>query len=249
MTIDAALTENVDTLQPAYARFPRRLRAVFIDWVIFVLVLVGTLIVAAAVGSDKLSRELGFAVAVLLLLYEPLLVWQTGSSVGHYLTNLRVVDNRTQGNPSFLRALARQIIKAVLGWHSFITMATTRRHQAVHDLLTGSTVQIRDPAKASTDHYVRESVVFSNPNMASRARRTMVTFAYLVALFVLLCVAVSGLILDGRVSRACAYQDRCSSSEGLLFDLVGLIWLASCVLVIVQGWRGRMPGCRPKRTA
>src|SRR5215467_9046337 len=86
----AALAEKADTRQPAYARFSRRLRAVFIDWIIFVVVVVGVLFIAVAIESDKFSRGLGVVVAVVLLLYEPLLVWRTGSSVGHYLTNLRV---------------------------------------------------------------------------------------------------------------------------------------------------------------
>ena len=246
MTVGGALTEKADTLQPAYARFSRRVRAVFIDWVILVLALVAALFVAVAVDSDKFSRELGFAVAALLLLYEPLLVWRTGSSVGHYLTNLRVVDNRTQGNVRFLKAIARQVIKTILGWYSFITMATTHRHQAVHDLLTGSTVQIRDLAKASSEDYVRERTVLSNRNLPSRAWRVMVILAYLLLLLVLMYVAVNGLILGGGLSGACVLHDRCSSSENLLLGFVGLIWFASFGLAIVQGWRGRLPGCRPK---
>jgi hypothetical protein len=38
----------------------------------------------------------------------------------------------------------------VLGVYSFVTMATTSRRQAVHDLLTQSTVQIRDRSKATS---------------------------------------------------------------------------------------------------
>ena len=73
----------------------------------------------------------------------------TGSTVGHYLCNLRVVDNKTGGNINFFKAVLRTLLKAVLGWLSFVTMATTRRHQAIHDLATNSTVQIRNAAQAS----------------------------------------------------------------------------------------------------
>jgi uncharacterized RDD family membrane protein YckC len=219
---------------------------VVIDWAIFVLILTGALLVAVAVDSNEFSRGLGFSVAVVLLLYEPLLVWRAGSSIGHYFTNLRVVDDRTQGNVSFLKAVARLLIKTTLGWYSFITMATTRRHQALHDFLTRSTVQIRDSAKASSDHYAFERIELSDPSMPSRARRTMIILAYLLLSLLLVFIALNGLVLGGGMSRACAFQNRCSSSEDLLFAAVSLIWITFCGLVIVQGWRGRMPGCRAK---
>lgn len=219
----------------------------FVDWVVFLLVMVGALFIAVAVESDRFSRQLGFAVAGLLLLYEPVLVWLTGSSVGHYLTNLRVVDHRTGGNVSFLKALARFVIKTLLGWYSLITMATTRRHQAVHDLLTGSTVQIRDTAKARSSHHAPERIELSNPGMPSRARRTMIILTYLLLLFAAALVAFYGLLVSSLLSPICSVQNRCSSGENLLSNLVILIWLACCGLVIVQGWRGRLPGCRAKR--
>jgi uncharacterized RDD family membrane protein YckC len=243
----AALTEKADTRKPAYARFSRRLRAVFIDWIIFIVVVSGALFIAVAIESDKFSRGLGVVVAVVLLLYEPLLVWRTGSSVGHYLTNLRVVDDRTKGNVSFLKALARLLIKTILGWWSFITMATTHRHQALHDLLTSSTVQIRDPAKARSNHYAFERTELSDSSMPSRAWRTTIILAYLLLSFVLVVVAVNGLIIGGGISRASVLQNRCSSSEDMLFTLISLIWIAFCGLVIVQGWRGRIPGCRARQ--
>jgi uncharacterized RDD family membrane protein YckC len=244
--VDTALADDVDALQPAYARFSRRLRALVIDGSILVFIAVGSLIIMDAVDSDAFSRMLGIAVVAVLLLYEPVMVSRTGSSVGHYLTNLRVVDDRTQGNVGFVKALARLVIKTVLGWYSFITMATTRRHQALHDLLTRSTVQIRDPAKASSDQYAHERSV-SDSSMPSVARRVLVILAYLLLSYVLLLIANTGLILIGGLSRRCTAGGYCTAGEELLRTLTGMMWLALCVLVIVQGWRGRMPGCRAKR--
>jgi hypothetical protein len=77
----------------------------------------------------------------------------------------------------------------------------------------------------------------------------MMILAYLLASLVVMFIAVNGLIICGGVSRACAFQDLCSSSESLLFTLVSLIWIACCGLVIVQGWRGRLPGCRAKQVS
>jgi uncharacterized RDD family membrane protein YckC len=86
---DASLTSA-----PRYARFSRRLRAMLLDWIITLAVIFGAVLVAATVGSDTLSRALGILVVVALLLYEPVLVSRMGGTLGHYLTNLRVVDER-----------------------------------------------------------------------------------------------------------------------------------------------------------
>src|SRR5215475_11775006 len=104
--VDNVLPNDVDVLQPAYARFSRRLRASLIDSLILILILVSSLVMMDAVQSDIFSRGLEIVVVAVFLFYEPLLVWKTGSSIGHYLTNLRVVDDRTRGNVSFPKALA-----------------------------------------------------------------------------------------------------------------------------------------------
>ena len=67
--------------------------------------------------------------------------------------NLRVADNRTQGNVSLHKALTRFVLKALLGVFSFLTMNFSRRHQALHDIVTNSSVRIRDAAKARPEHY------------------------------------------------------------------------------------------------
>ena len=135
------------------------------------------------------------------------MVARYGGTLGHRVVNLRVVNDATGGNPGFLRALARFVIKTALGILSFTTMALTRRHQAMHDSLTHTTVQVRDLSRARpTDYSVeREAEIEGLP---SRGRRLAVIAAYLVALFVVLA-AVSGLPPD-RVSTAFIVPPRCS---------------------------------------
>ena len=161
---------DVQALTPRYARFTRRLRGIMIDWVVAMILLFGALLVASSIRSDHFARTLGILVVLVLVLYEPILVSLTGGTLGHYFTNLRVVDERDQGNVSFLKALARFVLKGLLGWYSFIVMTATRRNQAIHDLLTRSTVQIRDPAKARPRDYITERTDFQGPDMPSRRR-------------------------------------------------------------------------------
>lgn len=147
-----SLTASVDTpdpqpavrATPLYSRLSKRLKAALIDPIIILSLLVAALFVTGSIGSDHVGRVLGVTFVAILLLYQPLAVSLTGNSVGHYRTKLRVVDNRTDGNISFMKAVVRAVIKDVLGVWSFVTMATASRHQSVHDLLTDSRVQVRD---------------------------------------------------------------------------------------------------------
>jgi hypothetical protein len=78
------------------------------------------------------------------------------ATLGHMAANIHVVDLRTGGKPTFLRALARSWLKAFAGLLAFAFMGTTRRHQALHDLAARTTVEITDPAKALPQHFVEE---------------------------------------------------------------------------------------------
>ncbi len=241
----SAVTTTGASSPPLYARFSRRLRGIVIDWVIAMVLLFGGVMAASVTGNSDLSRTLGYLVVVFLLLYEPLLVTFTGGTLGHWLTNLRVVDDRTGGNVSFPKALARLVIKGVLGWYSFVILAATRRNQAVHDLLTRSTVQIRDLARARPGQYVTERAQTAAGSMPSPLRRVVVTVLYAaLSLVVYLAMTVNVLKFVGAYSNRCLVSDFCSGGERML-DLVGgigvLLLLAG---VIAMGWKGRLPGAR-----
>lgn len=227
---------------PRYARFSRRFKAVLLDWMLAMAVLFGALAVASSMASDVLSRVLGVTVVVILLIYEPVLVWRAGGTLGHIWTNLRVVDDRG-GNLSFAKAFARFAVKSILGWYSFVVMAATRRNQAVHDLLTHSTVQIRDPAKAKSGQFITERRE-DDPTMPSRLRRTMVTVVYLAASVFLYFGVIAALVRAGALSRACVNHDICSGGDRIVDLAAAAAFLVSIAVVIGLGWRGRLLGAR-----
>jgi uncharacterized RDD family membrane protein YckC len=171
--------------------------------------------------------------------YEPVLVSFTGGTLGHYLANLRVVDERDGGNISFLKACARVVIKGLLGLYSFVILAATRRNQAIHDLLTRSTVQIRDPAKALPGQYITERSEPANPNMPSVLRRVVVICAYLLAMFI-----VDVIITFGVLSPRCINNNLCSASERVVSLAAAVALLAMTALIIALGWKGRLVGAR-----
>ncbi len=233
---------------PRYGRFLRRVQAAFIDAIVIMVAMFGAVFIAVAFNSDHLARTLGFSIAIGWLLYEPLLVALAGSTVGHYLCNLRVVDNRTGGNINFFKAVVRTVLKAVLGWLSFVTMAATRRHQAIHDLTTRSTVQIRNLAHASPHHYRAEQTDLAG--VPSRGRRLAVIGLYLIAVTAVYVLASPALESMGLLSTACFNDpDRCTRREDTVFALYSLCWIAAVALCIALGWRGRLIGARASRPA
>ncbi len=231
---------------PLYARFSRRVRGIVIDWIITLVVMFGALFVAITVDSNSFSRALGFTVIAAMLLYEPVLVSFTGGTLGHYFTNLRVVDERSGGNVSFLKACARLLIKSLLGWYSFVILAATRRNQAVHDLVTRSTVQIRDPAKARPGQYITERAVpaETSPTMPPRWRRILVILIYLLLLFIAFWAVLYVMAVTGMISARCMNTDFCPGAERIELLVVDIGLLVMMAVIIAQGWRGRLFGAR-----
>jgi RDD family len=225
-----------------YARFTRRVQGIMIDSIVVIVLIVCALSLAVAVQSDTLSRVLGFAIVAAALLYEPVLVSFTGSTLGHYVTNLRVVDDASGGNVSFLKACARLAIKSLLGWYSFVILAATRRNQAVHDLLTRSTVQIRDPAKARPAHYLVERSAALDRGMPSQSRRTGVIFAYLLVAIIGFVVIINVLVTTRALSLGCLNGNHCSGAETLIELIYGFALLALVAAIIALGWKGRLLG-------
>jgi uncharacterized RDD family membrane protein YckC len=229
---------------PRYARFSRRLRAMLFDWIIALIVIYGAVLLVASVGSDNFSRALGVLVIVALLLYEPILVSRIGGTLGHYFNNLRVVDEDNGGNISFLKACARVVIKGVLGLYSFVILAATRRNQAVHDLLTGSTVQMRDPIKALPGQYIIERAELAATDMPSLRRRLAVICGYLLLTAIVYLLIICGIIAAGVISDGCIDRNVCSAGERILSLNLGLTLLGASAACIALGWRGRLIGAR-----
>jgi uncharacterized RDD family membrane protein YckC len=210
-----------------------------LDVILISIAMAAVLLIAAASANDGVSRAAGFLFVAALLLYEPVLVSFTGGTLGHYFSNLRVVDDRG-GNVSFLKAVARMVIKGFLGWYSFVIMMATRRNQAIHDLATRSTVQIRDPAKALPGQYVTERIEPADRNMPSAWRRIVVVLAYLLLAYVLSFVVIVVL-----TSLSCIQNEAfCSAADKIINVVVSLVLLFLTALVVGFGWRGKLFGAR-----
>lgn len=222
-----------------YSRLPRRIQAAALDAAVVVGVLFAAIMVGAAIPSEAASRWVARLGMLNLLCYEPLLTAYAGGTLGHRMLNLRVVDERTGGNLPLRRALLRWAGKCMFGWLSFVSMAATRRHQALHDLLSASTVQVRDPARAEPIHYALERNESQERGGPGVLRRLFVSAAYAAALFVLV-----GLLSVAVASDACLMSYACSPGENALLDSLTLGWLCATVGLLYLGLRGRLFGAR-----
>jgi uncharacterized RDD family membrane protein YckC len=128
-----------------YARASVRVRAALTDSVLFGVSLLTLLLLFEALHlASTIAMPLFFAWVAAFVVYEPLLVSWRGATVGHLAYNLRVLDRRTGRPPTLPKAIARTFIKSLLGLVSFVAMSLTRRHQALHDLATGTVVEMAD---------------------------------------------------------------------------------------------------------
>jgi hypothetical protein len=229
---------------PRYARFGRRLKGMLIDWVVSLVLIFGTMFLVISIGDQTSSRVFGILAVAIVLLYEPVLVSLTGSTLGHYMTNLRVVDQVTSGNISFVKAVGRFVLKSLLGWYSFIAMMATRRNQAVHDWLTKSTVQMRDAGKALPHHFIVERTDLQHSGMPPAWRRLVVILGYLLVITFAVGLILELLLAVGTELTACTVN--CRSLEAVLSIAISLVWLAAIAVLVGLGWRGRLFGARKR---
>jgi hypothetical protein len=148
------------------------------------------------------------------------------------------------GNVNFLKAVARVLIKSLLGWYSFVAMAMTYRHQAVHDLMTSSTVQIRDLTKAQPHHFRGRRETILSPGMPSLVRRSAIIVAYLLSWFMLFSLAMASLPPVGLVSRQCIDGEPCSTMEFVVLTLLWVAWAGTSIWTAIAGWQSRLLGAR-----
>lgn len=238
-----ALPTVSDTTAPRYATFTRRARALVFDAAITSGAIVVLLFLSELTdGLPASGRVIGLLMLGVFLLYEPLFVASRGATIGHAAAGLTIVDDRTGTRPGFVKSFARYFVKMVLGLPSFVTMAISRRHQAVHDLLTRTTVQLSATAEDDALGFHLERAEESGIVTPPAWRRIVVIAAYLVAVFVIYGIVLSLVDPDG-----CARGRNCVGATRVIVEGVGLLWLTVSLGLIIAGWKGLLFGARYRR--
>jgi uncharacterized RDD family membrane protein YckC len=232
--------------RPRYGRLRRRIEAIAIDGMVFTVLLMGMIALFSAL--DITAQAARFAAPLGLLLYEPILVTWTGGTIGHRYRNLRVVDDRTGGNVSIGKSLLRFAIKIVLGLPSLITMFLTRRYQAIQDVLTGSTVQVRDLKNVRLASGHVELSADERKAMPSLTRRVIFIALYTLSIFAAL-FGVMDLLNDvGILPNPCMRGGSCTPLEYGATMSLGIAGALLPAICLIQGIRGRLWGARIKRS-
>ena len=225
-----------------YARLSRRLQAAVVDAAVYLTMPAAAALVALAVADGRPHRPLAWALGVAAFLYEPVLVSVRGATIGHAAKGVRVLALDTGRPPGFPRALGRFVAKAATGLLTAPLVSLTPRHQALHDLLAGTVVEVRDGPHASVrrDAYPPGIPGARPPLTAGRiARRVIVTAAWSL----LLALAVAALV-DLFASEACIQGRVCSGGEIALLAIAGQAWVVTQYALLWFGLAGRLRGAR-----
>jgi uncharacterized RDD family membrane protein YckC len=225
-----------------YARLSRRLQAAVVDAAVYLTMPAAAALVALAAADGRPHRPLAWALGVAAFLYEPLLVSWRGATIGHASKGVRVLAVATGRPPAFPRALGRFVLKAATGLLTAPLVSLTARHQALHDILAGTVVEVREGPHGSVrrDAYPPEIPSTRPPLTAGRiARRVTVTLAW--SLLLALVVAV---VVDLLASEDCIQSRVCPGGEIALLAIAGQAWAVTQYALVWFGLAGRLPGAR-----
>lgn len=222
-----------------YPRLIKRIRAVLIDAVLVPFVALTSLVLGVSLGVESLPAKLALFIVPILIL-EPALVAWTGGTIGHHLNRIKIVKKDAVTHIGFPAAIVRFFIKFVLGWFSLISILTTRKHQAVHDLAAGSVVVHKDI------HGLPEYEVLSErkPEEGGYRYPSVLRRVLVILLYVFLSTVSFSILSVLLLSRACIYTHRCALPDQVAALTLDVIWFLSFGTVIVLGWRGKLYGSR-----
>lgn len=190
---------------------------------------------------DNFSTPVRLAYPILAFLaLEPLMVSFTGGSPGHHMMGVAIHDARTGSRIGVVRALIRFILRTVLGWLSLILVLTTKKHQAVHDLVCRTNVVLLNPEGLPDREKFVERVT-EDPRFVypSKIRRVFVISLYIVLSFFLL--GVGSVLL---ISETCLWADHCAPLETIAILVLDGALVLGIGSSVVFGWQARLFGCR-----
>jgi uncharacterized RDD family membrane protein YckC len=229
---------NVSSQSIAYPRLLRRTKAVMTDAVILPVAVIASLFLGDALGVTNTSVKVASFVLPIFIL-EPGMVALTGGTIGHHLFGLRVARLDGKRRINLFAAIIRFAVKLVLSWVSFIVVLTTKKHQAVHDLLARSVVVHVSPEGLPAREVLAErSSPDAKYSYPSAWRRVGVIGCYWI-----IATTLIGMVSNLVASKACIQGVSCTTLE--YFSVMGfdLAWLLSVGWLTVQGWNGLLFGC------
>lgn len=225
-----------------YPRLTRRIQALLIDSLILSLIFI---LSVALVSYLNLESELAnVAIAFLpTILVEPLLVSIRGGTIGHYFLGLRVRRTSSDHKLNIFVAIFRTIVKAIFGTISLVSVLTTKKHQAIHDLISNSLVVLNDANSLPCYDVQSERVLdYDTYNYPSALRRLLFIFIYFILFFVSI-----GFMFFFLLSNSCIEYSDCSSIDSIVYVCISIYFWIGVFIIPALGWLSRLYGSRKVR--
>ncbi len=240
-----------------YSRLIRRIRAVLIDSVIAILVIYSWWMTLPLFDDHSTFIKLAYPFIIWVVL-DPIMVSRAGYTPGHYVMGLMVQDAGTAKNIGvmglmaqdagtaknigLLRAILRSLLRTLTGWWSFIFVLTTNKHQALHDLLVGTVVVLRNPETLPQSEHVAERLQDENNFIYPSGIRRI----FVIVLYLILSANIIELLNALAILGVCTNESYCRDSKKIIPYVTSTLWFCSVVGIIVYGWRGQIFGARRK---
>lgn len=222
-----------------YPRLIKRVRALLIDSILLPVAALATLLIGASTGISSTGGKLLLIVLPVFIL-EPVMLATTGGTIGHHLNGVKVTKKNGLDRINIFAAVIRFGVKLFFGWFSLIAVLITKKHQAVHDLVTGSIVTHRDVSRLPQYEVLQERETGDDDFVyPSAMRRIAVIFFYCFLIFVLYLFAIAIGFTDD-----CITENRCTAVDKSIMKIGNVALLLGLGSAIVFGWRGRLYGCR-----
>lgn len=222
-----------------YTRFSRRIRALMVDGL---FLSIAFFIVMLSVTALKLESSLleSFLIFFIVVSIEPVFITFTGSSLGHHLVGLRVRRVSRDTRLNLFMSYLRFLTKIPLGSLSLVTVLTSRRHQALHDIFSRSLVVHKSPEKLPSFEVLEERFsTADNYTYPSKLRRIAMIFLYILILFI--SVPLLNFTL---LSESCLIDNICQKQDSIIRFALSIGAWGGFFVVIWAGWNGRLPGGR-----
>lgn len=130
-----------------YPHLSLRLKAAMIDSVIFATILYSTAYFSYDIFPENLYLRI-MLIFIPTLSYEPVLLYFTGSSIGHKIYKIAVVHQNKEKRLNIFQCYIRFVVKIFLGLFSLIFMFFTKKRQSFHDLITATLVVFSSKEKS-----------------------------------------------------------------------------------------------------
>lgn len=127
-------------MEEKYPFMLERIQSILIDSVLIIACMI--LISDILSNFKNVPDWLRAVLLILIFLYEPIMT-TIGGTIGNNIKRIRVRKNSDETQSiNLFQAIIRYFFKLLLGWLSFITIFSSNKKRAVHDIISG-TVMIK----------------------------------------------------------------------------------------------------------